>query len=197
MRQASADLKKAFLEEEEDVSPPLADCDFANTFKSIVIMPQGWLPERRSTWTLEKLDKIEKLTRNVIRRFRGDPERVSLTGQSAGGRGAWRFASMRPRLWASVSMACMPASPVMVTKLEGLHMWIIGWTGDGMRGNDAMVAALKARSSGTVRYTRYVRAPSPPDPMFRFLKNHASYDLIYRDHLFWKWVLDHRKPEAA
>jgi len=74
---------------------------------------------------------------------------------------------------------------------------VIGWTGDGEWGNDDVVEALKQRHSGSVRYTRYIRAPAPPDPQYRAMAHHASYDLIYRDPRLWDWSFTKHRPDAA
>ncbi|CAK0795416.1 unnamed protein product [Prorocentrum cordatum] len=141
--------------------------------------------------------QVEALTRDVIYRYRGDPARAVLTGQSAGGAGAWDFAALRPMLWSAVNVICMPADPEVASHLEGVPVWVVGWTGDGYGGNDDVVAALKQRKSGETRYTRYTQAPAPPDPKYRDMLNHASYDLIYRDPRLWAWALQHRRPEAV
>merc|ERR1719330_462608 len=153
-------------------------------------MPQGWQPDVPTGWIEEKLRAAEELTRSVLNTYRGDPERVSLTGQSAGGFGAWEFAALEPRLWSAVSIVCAPMpSTLLLPKLEGVDLWVVGWTEDGEMGNDESVESLKRRKSGTVRYTRYTDAPAPPDPKYRFMLGHASYDLIYRDPRLWNWTL--------
>eukprot|EP00931_Biecheleriopsis_adriatica_P056928 TRINITY_DN33768_c0_g1_i1.p1 TRINITY_DN33768_c0_g1~~TRINITY_DN33768_c0_g1_i1.p1 ORF type:complete len:403 (-),score=81.34 TRINITY_DN33768_c0_g1_i1:22-1197(-) len=197
-KEAPAGSLEPFLQEEEDLSSPMADCDFAETFPFIVVMPQGWLPQSPGFgWTREKLEQVEDLTRHVLQTYHGDPERVTLTGQSAGGGGAWNFALMRPKLWAAVNVICAPADSSIAEQLEGLDIWVVGWTGDGIMGNDEVVAALKQRKAGSVRYTRYLKAPGPPDPKYRHMLHHASYDLIYRDPRLWTWALAQHRPEAT
>jgi len=151
-------------------------------------MPQGFLPGSFSGWTDETLGNVEKLTKSVLQDYRGDPNRVTLTGQSAGGAGAWRFAALRPALWSAVNVICMPEDPLVAAQLESIPIWVVGWTGDGHEGNDEMVLALKQRRTGSVRYTRYTKAPAPPDPKYNTMYNHASYDLIYRDPRLWQWA---------
>eukprot|EP00931_Biecheleriopsis_adriatica_P093067 TRINITY_DN66814_c0_g1_i1.p1 TRINITY_DN66814_c0_g1~~TRINITY_DN66814_c0_g1_i1.p1 ORF type:complete len:357 (-),score=67.71 TRINITY_DN66814_c0_g1_i1:105-1175(-) len=193
-----AQNEQAFLDEQEDLASPLADCDFASTFQAIVVMPQGWLPDGSPGWTDQRLEKVERLTRHVMQTYRGDPSRVTLSGQSMGGAGAWKFASLRPDLWAAVNVICAPTGHVedIAEKLSGRAVWVVGWTGDGEAGNDEVVQALKQRSQGSVRYTRYTKAPPPPDPQYRDMLNHASYDLIYRDPRLWTWAFEQRNPEA-
>merc|ERR1740121_2147680 len=97
-------------------------------------MPQGWLPWSFSGWTENKLGQVEALTRDVLYRYRGDPARVVLTGQSAGGAGAWDFAALRPTLWSAVNVICAPADPEVASLLEGCPF---GWSGGRATGTEA------------------------------------------------------------
>lgn len=200
MRESAS--QEPFIAEVEELRSPMADCSFASRFPAIVVMPQGWLPQHHTGWGPELLSGVERLTQSVIREYRGDPERVALTGQSAGGTGAAQFAASRAGLWSAVSIICAPWVGRQLTvssgALDGKPIWIVGYTGDGERGNDEIVSALKRRPNGTqlTRYTRYVKAPGPPDPQYRFMLNHASYDLIYRDPRLWKWMWRMRNPSG-
>lgn len=42
MRESGAHSKLPFLDEKEDLNSPMADCDFADTFSAVVIMPQDY-----------------------------------------------------------------------------------------------------------------------------------------------------------
>ena len=191
-----------FLPQVEELRSPMADCSFASRFPAIVVMPQGWQLQQRTGWTHELLSRVEKLVQSVLREYRGDPERVVLSGQSAGGSGAAQFAARRPGLWSAVSIICSPwvgrQLQVGSGALDGKPVWIVGYTGDGEQGNDEIVGALKRRPNGTqlTRYTRYVKAPAPPDPQYRSMLNHASYDLIYRDPRLWEWMFGMRNPNG-
>lgn len=197
MREAPAAAREPFLDEEEDLWSPLADCNFADNFGGIVVMPQGFLPGSFHGWMGEDIfPAVETLTRAIMKEYRGDPHRVTLSGQSAGGAGAWLFAATRPTLWAALNVICMPADPALAVRLEGIPTWVVGWTHDGEAGNDAMVTALKKREAGSVRYTRYTKAPAPPDPKYNTMYNHASYDLIYRDQRLWRWAFEQHNPQG-
>lgn len=174
----------------------MANCSFASTFNAIVVMPQGWLPERRTGWNSHRLRSVEELTKHVIKEYRGDTARVVLTGQSAGGAGAWHFASSRPGLWSAINVVCAPWNPAVARLLEGKPVWVVGNEDDGLFGNDAVVSALKKRHVGETRYTRYVKAPAPPDPLYRDMLGHASYDLIYRDPRLWTWAFKQRNRDG-
>lgn len=198
MREADSDSKRAYIDDTVELESPLADCDFAENFGAIVVMPQGWV-KFDGGWTDERLNQVESLTRHVLRVFGGDPARVSLTGQSAGGSGVWTLAATRPELWASVSaIGAPPESPLLLaTRLEGMPIWVVGCPADGDAGNDAFIIELKHRAKGSVRYTRYTQAPPPPDPKYHKMHNAASYDLIFRDPRFWLWALSQKNAAAA
>lgn len=196
-----ADDTKPFLEKTIDLASPLADCNFADTFPAIVLMPQGWLPDDLYGvgWADEKLNQVQKLTQHILKEYRGDPTRVALSGQSAGGAGVWRFAANEPNLWSSVNVICAPTSPDIATLIQDVPIWVVGWAGDGDAGNDEIVQALKENNKmkGLVHYTRYLTAPAPPDPKYQYMTNHASYDLIYRDPRLWDWAFEQRNQAAA
>ena len=40
-------------------------------------------------------------------------------------------------------------------------------------------------------------APGPPDPKYRGMANHASYDLIYRDPRLWDWAFAQTNADGA
>eukprot|EP00928_Gymnodinium_smaydae_P069876 TRINITY_DN5369_c0_g1_i2.p2 TRINITY_DN5369_c0_g1~~TRINITY_DN5369_c0_g1_i2.p2 ORF type:complete len:236 (+),score=40.51 TRINITY_DN5369_c0_g1_i2:436-1143(+) len=184
-----------FLDESEDVGSPLADCDFAATFGAIVVMPQGWLPDESSGWTEDRQEKVVAITRDVIQRYNGDASRVVLTGQSEGGRGAWNFAGARPELWSALNVICAPTAASDALAARALPVWVVGSVEDGLMGNDDLVSALK-REAVKVRYTRYTKSPPPPDPKYRSMSGHASYDLVYRDPRLWEWALSHENAAA-
>eukprot|EP00658_Telonema_sp_P-2_P037707 TRINITY_DN27114_c0_g1_i1.p1 TRINITY_DN27114_c0_g1~~TRINITY_DN27114_c0_g1_i1.p1 ORF type:complete len:284 (+),score=28.70 TRINITY_DN27114_c0_g1_i1:369-1220(+) len=203
---AEAGSDAPFLPTVVNINSPMADCRFADKLEAIVVMPQGWLPSDMKVgsqgWA-SKQSAVQKLTARIIRDFSGNPARVVLLGQSAGGFGAFGFAQTSPRLWSAVGVICAPwvwrhPHQELLQVLEGLPMWIVGWTGDGEHGNDEFVATLKRRGQPNItRYTRYVRAPGPPDPLYRSMLNHASYDLILRDPRFWEWMLAQRNSVGA
>jgi predicted peptidase len=178
----------------QKLDAPLADCDFADTFPAIVVMPQGWLPHATHTgWEDEHTQmQVFDITKHVLERFHGDPSRVVLTGQSQGSAGAWAFAARHSDLWSAVNPICGPYSPNVAASLEGVPVWVVGSVRDGTSGNDAVVEALRNRARGEVRYTRYLNSPPPPDPAFNHMDGHGSYDLIYRDPRLWMWAFDKR-----
>ena len=46
-------------------------------------------------------------------------------------------------------------------------------------------------------FRRYSVAPGPPDPKYRGMANHASYDLIYRDPRLWEWAFAQTNADGA
>eukprot|EP00933_Yihiella_yeosuensis_P041862 TRINITY_DN36268_c0_g1_i2.p1 TRINITY_DN36268_c0_g1~~TRINITY_DN36268_c0_g1_i2.p1 ORF type:complete len:236 (+),score=42.83 TRINITY_DN36268_c0_g1_i2:194-901(+) len=75
-REAPPNSTQAFLEEDEDRRSPMADCDFAQTFPGIAVLPQGL--SNNTGWTEERLRQVAALSAYLLKRFRGDPERVTL-----------------------------------------------------------------------------------------------------------------------
>ncbi|CAK0795422.1 unnamed protein product [Prorocentrum cordatum] len=60
-REAAPADPAPFLEEEEQLQSPMADCNFASEFQAIVVMPQGWLPGGDIGWTEDKLSQVSAL----------------------------------------------------------------------------------------------------------------------------------------
>ena len=120
-----------------------------------------------------------------------------LAGQSAGGVGAYAFALRFPRFLAALVVVCgaVPARlDAAAQRLAGLPVWVFHGADDVAMPvylADDAVAAL--RGYGLVRYTRYARAPAPPDPRYADMTGHASYDLAFRDAALYAWLRDQSK----
>ena len=82
--------------------------------------------------------------------------------------------SARPSVCLSPFSACLPScvlSSVLACgwcPVQGKAVWVVGWTGDGERGNDELVTALKQRTSGETRYTRCGPTLPHSRPLDRF-----------------------------
>jgi len=174
----------------------------------IVIVPQcpiqcmhhnGWLPS-----VLQDVSAL--LHEWVVPTLGGDATRLYLTGQSMGGHGAWMYSSQQPRLFAAVVVVCGYAqgsdeATSVAARLakQKLAVAIYHSADDSVipvNAADQMAAAL--RSSGytdeeeglrRLRFVRYTTAPGPPMPEFAHLTGHGSYELVFRDHAFYAWLL--------
>lgn len=184
----------------------LSNATFADSFRFVVVMPQGWRTFSRSGWDRDRLVQVQELVSATIGAYHVDPDRVSLTGQSVGGVGAWAYAMHAPETWAAVVPVC-GASPVSAAvaarKLTGMPVWVFHSEDDSAMPvglSDAMVGALRddrrrANDAAPVKYTRYRTAPPPPDPKYSDMFGHASYDLAYRDAALYTWLLERRRGE--
>ncbi|CAK0853921.1 unnamed protein product [Prorocentrum cordatum] len=166
---------------------PMADCTFADTFNSLVIMPQGWVGSETPGWTTSHFATIKNITTAIIQKFNGDADKIIVTGTAEGGAGALEFAKTYPDLVSAAIITDAP-SATSDSSLEGLPIYV---TADGSMGDaasvDALVVSLKGRASGETKYTRYATAPSAADPGFSAGYGHSS-DIIYRDPQLWAWA---------
>ena len=60
-------------------------------------------------------------------------------------------------------------------------------------GDGAVAAMNRAGRREPARYTRYRRAPPPPDPQYNDMVGHASYDLAFRDASLYAWLANQRR----
>ncbi|CAK0819286.1 unnamed protein product [Prorocentrum cordatum] len=166
---------------------PVADCTFADTFNSLVIMPQGWVGSETPGWTTSHFATIKNITTAIIQKFNGDADKVIVTGTAEGGVGALDFAKTYPDIVSAAIITDAP-SATSDSSLDGLPIYV---TADGSMGDvanvDALVVSLKGRSSGETKYTRYAAAPAAADPGFSANYGHSS-DIIYRDPQLWAWA---------
>jgi len=185
----SGDVTKAYDDTASpvDLASPMADCTFADTFKGLVIMPQGWIRSETPGWSSDRLDKAKAITKAVMDKFNGDADKVIVTGTAEGAVGALEFAKTYKDLVSAVILTDAPDA-TYADGLEGVPVYV---TGDGSQSNigsiDSLVVALKGRASGVTKYTRYVNGPSAADPEFGDGYGHSS-DMIYRDPQLWAWA---------
>ncbi len=74
-------------------------------FPAIVIFPQAHA-DGTPGWQLEGGQAVLATLDKSIKEFKGDPERVVLTGLSAGGNGTWSLASRFPDRFAAIVPVC-------------------------------------------------------------------------------------------
>lgn len=172
-----------------------ADCRFADHFRALVIMPQGWAKKEYRGWTADHFQRITSITRAMMNMFNGDADRVIVTGMAEGATGALKYANTTGAgLVASVIVADAPNTTFPGSGLDSVPVMVSGDEAAGVRGLDNLVLSLKAnRTYGTAhtRYRRYVRAPGGADPSSSGRYNRSS-DLIYRDPTLWQWAFGKR-----
>jgi predicted peptidase len=139
-----------------------------------------------------------------VKEFRGDSERLYLTGISMGGYGTWAIASANPGKFAALAPVCdgvrvpqriaeqlkLPATQgedpyTPVAQLVGkTPVWIFHGAADSVvpvAESRKMHEALKA-VGGNVKYSEYEGV------------NHNSWDKAYAEADFFNWLLAQRLP---
>ena len=200
---------------------------FASQFPFVVITPCSTCSVARTTtgdgrhatssrgWTPQNFERVDRLISKVLNEHAGDPTRVSLTGQSMGGGGLWRYAQARRSLFAALVPVCAAVAPpqgrVDVCCAEAGSkappanccppVWIFHGANDRtvpVKYSDDWAEKLRRQHpQQEVRYTRYEWAPAPPMPEFARLVGHASYELAYREAALYEWLLGQRCAACA
>ena len=176
------------------------NASFADELGFVVVMPQGWDATMRPGWSRPRLERVRALATRVASSYAVDPERISLAGQSAGGVGAWRFALEYPEFLSAVVPVCgaLPGDSARAAqRLKDLSIWVFHAADDSAMpielGDGAVAAMNRAGRREPARYTRYRRAPPPPDPQYNDMVGHASYDLAFRDASLYAWLANQRR----
>ncbi len=167
-------------------------------FPSIVVMPQC---RKNLWWTTDEMEaQALKALDQSIKEFKGDPERVYLTGLSMGGYGTWDLAYRYPGRFAALAPICGGIRPpgrvpppksgpfadpnadpyaLVAQKVGKIPVWIFHGGADKTvppEESRKMNDALKAAGS-SVKYTEYEGV------------GHNSWDKAYAEPEFMKWLL--------
>src|SRR5208337_2974229 len=166
-------------------------------FPFVVVMPQCRI---KDWWTSPAMEaQALKALDQTMQEFKGDPQRVYLSGLSMGGFGTWGIASEHPGKFAALVPICggihllhgpdMPnyrdvdgsADPYAATahKIGNTPVWVFhGGADDTVPVTESrqMVDALKA-AGGNVRYTEYPGV------------GHNSWDKAYAEPELFPWLL--------
>ncbi len=170
---------------------------------AIVVFPQA--PEG-SAWLGEPADAAMAALDEAIREFRGDPERVYLTGLSMGGYGTVHLALAHKQRFAALVVVCggllehkttnaVRQSPLTkgeadpyttaARALRGIPVWLFHGSDDDtipVTESREMAAALQ-REGAPVRYTEYRGV------------NHAVWDRAYGEAALWEWLFAQRRSQ--
>jgi predicted peptidase len=171
-------------------------------FPCIVVIPQC---RKDSWWTSPAMEaQALKALDQSIREFKGDPDRIYLTGLSMGGYGTWSLALKYPGKFAALAPICGGVRPpsrvpipegspladpkvdpyaLVAQKVGKTPVWIFHGGADNVvpvAESQKMNEALKA-AGGSVKYTEY------PDV------GHNSWDRAYAEPEFMPWLLSQRR----
>ncbi len=128
-----------------------------------------------------------------------DPDRVYLTGASAGGGGAWEGAKLRPdKLAAIVSICPYFGDETDADRLVGVPVWLFHNVHDPycpVERSQSIAAALRAAGNPDVRYTEYtqiVGKRQEPHGIYPNTHRHA-WESAYADEDLWTWLFAQRR----
>jgi predicted peptidase len=171
-------------------------------FPCIVVMPQC---RRNTWWTAAEMEaQVLKALDQSMKEFKGDPNRVYLTGLSMGGYGTWDLAYKYPGKFAALAPICGGLRPpgrvpapgtgpfadpnadpyaLVAQKVGKTQVWIFHGGADttvppaeSRKMNDALKAA-----GANVKYTEYEGV------------GHNSWDKAYAEPDFMPWMLSQRR----
>lgn len=164
-------------------------------FPFVVLAPQmpldkSWQRGVPTTWWDGMLQQVLALLEKVQAQYALDARRVSLTGISMGGCGAWSYALHCPRRFAAVVPVGgwyrwgSRAVPANIEVLKDLPIWIFQGGSDIISApfqSEVMVQALQ-KCGGNVRYTRYPGIGH----------GNKLWDLVYTNQELFDWMLEQR-----
>ena len=154
-------------------------------FPFIVISPQcpkdqWWPGDVQQHLLAELLD-------SVLTRFNADPQRVSVTGLSMGGFGAWTLAARYPHRFAAAVPICGGGDPEDALQLKSVPFWVFHGAKDfgvPLKLSEEMVAAVQS-AGGQAKLTVYPEA------------GHDSWTETYKNEAVYDWLLAQRRESPA
>lgn len=142
---------------------------------AVVVFPQK--PADRYGWD-EYEPRILTALAAARHETRVDPDRITLTGVSMGGFGAWMLAPRHRDLFAAIAPVCGGGNPTDAPDLATLPIWAFHGTADPVvpvEHTTRMVEAVRA-AGGDPRLTLYDRL------------GHNAWDAAYADEALPAWL---------
>lgn len=127
--------------------------------------------------------EVVQILDETLARFRVDPDRVYLVGNSMGGAGTWSSALEFPERFAAIAPICGAGNPDRAERLRNLPTWAFHGAEDRVvppAQSERMVDALRA-AGGDVRLTLYPGV------------GHDAWTRTFDDPAFYQWLLQHRR----
>jgi predicted peptidase len=147
------------------------------TFPFIAVFPQS----QKRSWRADSEDgqRALRILDEVMKQYKTDPKRVSLTGLSMGGSGTWSMALKYPERWAAIVPICGWGEPNQADKIKDIPCWCFHGDADKAvlvdRSRD-MIKALHAAGAKPT-YTEYPGV------------GHNSWDKAYGTPELCDWLL--------
>jgi len=153
--------------------------DAGKDFPCIVVSPQ--CPKDRRWEPIE----LVALLNDLGKKYKVDDRRVSVTGLSMGGFGAWELAAYAPHRLAAIAPICGGGEKYWAKQFAHLPVWAFHGakdTGVPLERSQIMVDALR-KNGGEPKLTIYPEA------------GHDSWTETYDNPEFYKWLLAQKLPE--
>lgn len=148
-------------------------------FPFITVSPQCPADSR---WETEDL---QGLLKQLLDKYRIDPDRIYLSGLSMGGFGTWSWACAYPDQFAAIAPVCGGGDIQLAKRLKNIPIWAFHGEDDPVvpvKRTTEMVEAVNA-SGGSARMTIYPGV------------GHDSWVNAYNDQELYKWMLIHSKKK--
>lgn len=116
---------------------------------------------------------------HVFATFKGDKNRLYLTGLSMGGYGSWRLAADHPGLFAAVVPICGGGDPKDASSLKDIPIWVFHGTEDTavpFERSIQMVEAIRRAGGNKIRFTSLEGV------------GHFSWTAAYALHDLYPWL---------
>ncbi|MGS0560305.1 carboxylesterase family protein [Microbacterium aurugineum] len=158
--------------------PSLADA--GQEFPFVLVTPQCG---ESSQWVAE-LSTLSVLLDEVVAAHRIDASRISVTGLSMGGFGAWSLAVRYPDRFASIAPICGGLWMQSAAPLRDVPVWAFHGDADDVvpfSATEQIVNELRALGADA-RFTRYAGV------------GHDSWTETYENPELYDWLLSHRRP---
>lgn len=144
--------------------------------------------------TVDMIDVVVAIVEETLREYPIDPDRVSVSGVSAGGGGTWQIAMRYPEYFsAAAPMASSGAGGGSLKPLKGLPIWAFHSLKDQMtsiEGVRATVADLQSLG-GEVTLTEVNVSPTSQ------LWEHDAWTEAFADYGLLDWLLAQRRGDAV
>ncbi len=146
------------------------------------------MPPRDSWRRME--GEVLAMVDSTVGEFRGDEDRVYLTGLSFGGAGTWHLAMAEPGRWAAIAPICGPGDPSRVDRIADAKtpIWVFqGGRDQVVRPERVLetVTALEAAGHPAVRFTVHEDL------------GHNVWTRVYEGWDLYGWFLTHRREDRA
>jgi predicted peptidase len=143
---------------------------------------------KAKTWWDETLPDLLALLDDLGRTLRVDPDRVYVTGLSAGGSGTWALIVQAPDRFAAAIPICGAGSRAGIQRLTNLPIWVFHGAKDPrqpLEESTRLVKAIEEQGGKKVKLTVY------PDA------EHDAWTRTYADPAVWEWLFAQRRGSAT